>query len=68
MWLAQIGAPLVTALSHLSGQRSLYTPAALKPLRSNRRISHARATQDLDYHPRPLRDTVIDTLEWFGRQ
>ncbi|MBN1579775.1 MAG: NAD-dependent epimerase/dehydratase family protein [Anaerolineae bacterium] len=64
MWLARAGASFVTAVSRLAGKQPFYTPAALKPLRSNRCISHARATRDLDYHPRPLQDTVVDTLDW----
>jgi nucleoside-diphosphate-sugar epimerase len=35
-------------------------------LHSNRRISHARATRDLGYAPRPLEDTIADTLRWFS--
>lgn len=31
----------------------------------HRHISHAKATAEPGYEPRPLRDTVRDTLEWF---
>lgn len=65
MWLARIGAPVVTAFDRLAGKRPLYTSASLKALRGNRNISHERATRDLDYHPRPFRETLIDTLRWF---
>jgi nucleoside-diphosphate-sugar epimerase len=43
----------------------LYTPAALKPLQGNYRISHERATRELDYCPRPLQETLLDTWNWF---
>jgi dihydroflavonol-4-reductase len=62
--LARLGAPFATALSRLSGRRPLYTSAALYPLGDNRRISHARATRDLGYRPRPLAETVLETLQW----
>lgn len=65
MWLAQVGAPFAVALGRLSGGRPLYTPAALKPLRGNYRISHERATRDLGYRPRPLQETLLDTWKWF---
>lgn len=65
MWLARMGAPLVATASQLAGRRPLYTPAALVPLAGNRNISHARATRELRYQPRPLRQTVVDTLQWF---
>jgi dihydroflavonol-4-reductase len=32
---------------------------------SNRNMSHQKATRDLGYKPRPLQDTVRDTLSWF---
>jgi dihydroflavonol-4-reductase len=65
MWLASIGAPIITAFDHLAGRRPLYTSVSLQALRSNRNVSCERATQELDYHPRPFRETLIDTLRWF---
>jgi dihydroflavonol-4-reductase len=65
MWLARIGAPFALALGRLNGGRPLFTPAALKPLGGNYCISHERATQDLGYHPRPLKETMVDTWNWF---
>jgi dihydroflavonol-4-reductase len=65
MWMARMCAPLATGLSHLAGGRPLFTTAALKPLCGNRRISHAHATRELGYHPRPLKETMEDTLHWF---
>jgi dihydroflavonol-4-reductase len=35
-------------------------------LHSNRQISHARATRDLDYHPRPFRETIAAALHWLA--
>jgi dihydroflavonol-4-reductase len=65
LWLARIGAPFAAALGRLSNRRPLYTRAALKPLSGNYHMSHARATRELGYRPRPLRDTVFETLQWF---
>lgn len=65
MWLAQMGALFATPLSRLTGWPSLYTSAALRPLRANPRVSHARATRDLGYQPRPLKETMIDTWRFF---
>jgi dihydroflavonol-4-reductase len=65
MWLARVGAPIVTALDRLRGRRPLYTSASLQALRDNRNISYQKATKELDYHPRPFRETLIDTLRWF---
>ncbi len=65
MWLARIGAPFISAFDRLAGRRPLYTSASLQALRGNRNISHQKATRELDYHPRPFRETLIDTLSWF---
>jgi dihydroflavonol-4-reductase len=65
MWLARIGAPIISAFDRLAGRRPLYTSASLQALRGNRNISHQKATRELDYHPRPFRETLIDTLSWF---
>jgi dihydroflavonol-4-reductase len=66
MWLARIGAPFITTFDRLAGRRPLYTSASLEALRGNRNISHQKASRELDYHPRPFRETLVDTLSWFG--
>lgn len=65
LWLARLGAPVVAALGHRNGKRPLYTSASIKALRSNRNISHDRASRELGYQPRPFRETLMDTLRWF---
>ncbi len=65
LWLARLGAPVIQGVSRLSGKRPLYTSVSLKALRSNRRISHEKATRELGYAPRPFRETLSDTLAWF---
>ena len=63
--LALVGGLFSTAWYRLRGERPLYSTFSLETLRSNHRISHARATRDLEYHPRPLGDTLVDTYAWF---
>jgi dihydroflavonol-4-reductase len=65
MWLARIGAPFITAFDRLARRRPLYTSASLQALRGHRQVSHRKATRELGYQPRPFRETLIDTLEWF---
>jgi len=65
-WLARLGMPLAGALVPLDGLRALCTPTALEPLGGNRRVSRALVMRDLGYRPRPLPETVRDTLAWFG--
>jgi dihydroflavonol-4-reductase len=65
LWLARVGAPVIKGISHLNGKRPLYTSFSLKALKSNRHISHEKATRELGYQPRPFRETLVDTLRWF---
>ncbi len=62
--LARLGLPLASLLTP-GGGRPLYTPVTLHALRANRQVSHARAARDLDYQPRPIAETILDTLKWF---
>jgi dihydroflavonol-4-reductase len=65
LWLARLGAPVVTSFGGLTKKWPLYTSFSMRALRSNRNISHERATRELGYQPRPFRETLIDTLRWF---
>lgn len=66
--LAELGLPVMEKLTVLRGSQPLYTRAMLSALRSNRYITHARASRDLGYAPRPFLETLHDTLDWFARQ
>jgi dihydroflavonol-4-reductase len=65
-WLARSSAPMVTAFNHLTRNRQLYTSVSIRALsKCNHNISYQRATRELNYHPRPLHDTLADTFNWF---
>jgi dihydroflavonol-4-reductase len=67
-WLARTGAPVVTAFNQITRSRPLFTDVSLRALdRCNHQISHARATRELNYNPRPLRETLRDTFLWFEK-
>jgi dihydroflavonol-4-reductase len=65
LWLAPVGSPFASVVARLTRTSPLYTNASLKALNSNHNISHDKASLYLGYNPRPLRKTVIDTLNWF---
>jgi dihydroflavonol-4-reductase len=65
MAVARACAPIITAASGLAGARPVFTTVSLNALAGNRNISHAKATSELGYAPRPIRETLIDTLQWF---
>jgi len=65
LWLASVGAPFTTISALMSGKRPLFTQVTLMALKGNKNISHEKATRELGYQPRPLRETIVDTLNWF---
>jgi dihydroflavonol-4-reductase len=42
-----------------------FTPYSLEVLRSNSNISHAKASRELGYRPRPLYESIRDSVRWF---
>jgi len=68
MWICILAAPFSTAWAHLRHQRAVFTSVSLEALHSNRFISHEKATTELGYMPRPLEQTIEDTLRWFAAQ
>jgi len=66
--LAKIGLPFIALYSKLKNEAPLYTSNSLEILKnSNRCISHAKATAELNYQPRPLEETLMDTFDWFNK-
>ena len=65
LWLAKSSAPLVSALDRIRQKRPLFTSISMKELESNRNLSHMKASKELGYKPRPLQDTITDTIDWF---
>jgi dihydroflavonol-4-reductase len=61
-FIAQIAPPLHRLVG---GARPAITPYSVQVLFSNSHISHAKATRELDYHPRPVRDSLLDAVTWF---
>ncbi len=64
-WLALCGAPFLGIFDRLRGRQPLYTAMSIKSLQYHRHISHEKATRELGYQPRPFRETLADTLQWF---
>lgn len=60
------GVPAMKFWSRMAGASPLFTRQSLDALtRSSRDVRHDRATERLGFSPRPLSDTLADTLDWF---
>lgn len=68
IWVAKATAPAFEWVAKLRGRRPLYTAYSLHTLSVNDRFSHDKATMELCYRPRDLRQTVADTVEWLKKQ
>jgi len=58
-------APIIEIYYRLTKQRLLFTSMSMDTIGGYRNISHDKATHDLQYRPRPFRQTIADTLAWF---
>jgi dihydroflavonol-4-reductase len=43
----------------------MFTLDGLRILTSNSFISHEKAHRELGYSPRPLKETIADTIKWY---
>ena len=64
-WLARLGVPFEAIKSKISGKPNGFTQEGLTALKyGNPSISHLKASKELGYHPRPVRESLKETLEW----
>ncbi len=63
-WIVRTGAWLATVFCRIFGIKPIFTPYSVAVLGSNCNISHAKATAELGYQPRPLAETFRDIIVW----
>lgn len=67
--LAEFGALFQELWAKLSGQPPLLTREAMQYVRNTpKEISHQKASDTFDFHPRPFEETLTDTLHWMREQ
>lgn len=67
--IARLGLPLINLYCRFTDTDALYTRDSLYTLRTGHRyISHEKAHRELNYTPRPIMETLRDTLDWFRAQ
>ena len=65
LWLAYAVAGLMPFYADLTGTQPIFTRYSLDAIGSNSHISHARASRELGFQPRPARQAVMDAVRWF---
>ncbi len=68
LWFAKLTAPLSEIYYKLKKQPPLYTSYSLYTLASNANFSHEKATQELGYQPRKMKETLTDTVAWLKQR
>jgi dihydroflavonol-4-reductase len=69
LWPILAVLPVMHAWSRIVGASALYTRQSVDNLLfSNRKIDHAKARRELGFHPRPLAETIRDTIAWFKKR
>jgi len=64
MWVARLGLPFLVMAAKISGKRPLYTSYSLYTLRSNSNYTHEKASRELGYKPRELKESLKDTIDF----
>ena len=59
---------LVEYAYKLVNKPPLFTPYSIYTLNSNSNFTHFKASYELDYHPRPLKESLQDTIEWLRHE
>jgi dihydroflavonol-4-reductase len=65
LWLAYWVGDVMPFYYQLTGGKPLFTRYSLDAVCSNSYISHARASRELGFQPRPARQAVTDAVRWF---
>ena len=61
--VAKLIAPVAEWFSHVfTGEAPLLTPYSVYTLHTNGRFSNEKATREFDYHPRPMDESIRDSL------
>ncbi len=69
MWIAGLGLPFISLYSRFSGNEPLYTSESLEIVsKGNKNIIFHKAAAELGHHPRPLKETIYDLIDWFRSQ
>lgn len=61
-WIAKVGAIPAEWIGQLFGRPPLFTRYSLYTLGSDNRFDSSRARRDLGFHPRPVEESLADTV------
>lgn len=68
MFLAYFALPFLWIFFKIRRKRPLYTKYSLDTLKSNGNFSHQKATDELNYHPRSLKESIEDEIDFLEKE
>ncbi len=66
--IMQIIASLMLLQTHITGKPLLVTNNFIKKALSNHIVSYLKAINQLDYHPTPIKEALLRTINWINQQ
>jgi dihydroflavonol-4-reductase len=63
-WVGWALMPAENLHARLTGREPLFTPGMLRAVVSNPEVLHDKAGRELDFAPRPVRDSLTDGFAW----
>ncbi len=64
LWMAKSVAPVFEWIGKVTHTRPVFTKYSLATMEMNGHYCHDKATMELGYHPRDMKDTIRDTMNW----
>jgi dihydroflavonol-4-reductase len=61
-------APLAEIYYKIRRKPPLFTPYSIETLQSNANFSHEKASSELGYQTRDMKQTLLDTVNWLKEQ
>ena len=64
LWFVTLTAPICEVYYKVLRQPPLFTSYSIHTLNTNAKFSHEKAARELGYSPRPMSQTLVDTVNW----
>lgn len=68
LWLVKFAVLFMPLYYRMFRKKPVFTKAAVEVLHSNANISSAKAQRELGYRPRPVFESLRDSVVWFDRE
>ena len=65
LWVGWLMLPFSTVISWFTGKPPVFTAGILRASVSNKEISHAKASKELGFSPRSIRESLQEQFSWY---